>query len=30
MQNVIAANPTFESFDRNPRALVWTGRVLTG
>ena len=30
MQNVIASAPAFESFPANPRALVWTGRVLTG
>ena len=31
MENVIASNAVFEkSFDANPRAFVWTGRVLTG
>jgi hypothetical protein len=30
MQNVIPASTTFESFDRTPRAMVWTGRILTG
>ena len=30
MENVLAANTSFESFDRNPRAMVWTGRILTG
>jgi hypothetical protein len=30
MQNVIASAPAFESFPQSPRALVWTGRVLTG
>lgn len=30
MRNVLAPNPPFESLDRTPRALVWTGRSLTG
>jgi len=30
MENVIASNAAFETLDPNPRALVWTGRVLTG
>src|SRR4051812_23829253 len=30
MENVIASVPAFESLPTNPRALVWTGRVLTG
>jgi len=30
MQNVIASSPTFERLDPSPRALLWTGRVLTG
>jgi len=30
MENVIASAPAFESLPTNPRALVWTGRVLTG
>jgi uncharacterized membrane protein len=30
MQNVIASGPSFESIPHSPRALVWTGRVLTG
>jgi hypothetical protein len=30
MENVIVATPAFESVDSSPRALVWTGRVLTG
>jgi uncharacterized membrane protein len=30
MDNVIASGPAFESLPHSPRALVWTGRVLTG
>ena len=30
MENVIAAVPSCEPLPHNPRALVWTGRVLTG
>jgi len=30
MENVIASPATFESLDRTPRSLVWTGRTLTG
>jgi uncharacterized membrane protein len=30
MQNVLAATPSFQALSPNPRALVWTGRVLTG
>ncbi len=30
MENVIASTPAFESLHPNSRALVWTGRVLTG
>ncbi len=30
MENVIASAPTFDSPKHNPRALGWTGRVLTG
>jgi hypothetical protein len=30
MENVIATGNAFDSVDRNPRALAWTGRILTG
>jgi hypothetical protein len=30
MENVIASRTPFESLDRTPRSLVWTGRTLTG
>ena len=30
MENVIASSTTFESVNASPRALVWTGRILTG
>jgi uncharacterized membrane protein len=30
MENVIASAPVLESVPHSPRALVWTGRVLTG
>jgi uncharacterized membrane protein len=30
MENIITSAPAFESLPTNPRALVWTGRVLTG
>jgi uncharacterized membrane protein len=30
MENIIASTPTLEPLEYNPRALVWTGRVLTG
>jgi hypothetical protein len=30
MENVIASTAAIESLDPSPRALVWTGRVLTG
>jgi hypothetical protein len=30
MENVIASSASFEPLNPNPRALVWTGRVLTG
>lgn len=30
MENVLASNAHFESIDSTPRALVWTGRILTG
>jgi len=30
MENVIATPVSFESVERSSRALVWTGRVLTG
>jgi len=30
MQNVIASTSTFEILEPSPRAMVWTGRVLTG
>jgi uncharacterized membrane protein len=30
MENIIAPNATFETTGPSPRALVWTGRVLTG
>jgi uncharacterized membrane protein len=30
MENVIASAPHLEAAPQNPRALVWTGRVLTG
>ena len=30
MENVIASRANFEPLPRNPRALVWTGRILTG
>jgi hypothetical protein len=30
MENVISSAPALESFHPSPRALVWTGRVLTG
>jgi hypothetical protein len=30
MENVIASSASFESPNTSPRALVWTGRVLTG
>ena len=30
MENVITSNATFESLNHSPRALVWTGRILTG
>lgn len=29
MENVIASAPSFESLPHSPRAMVWTGRVLT-
>ncbi|HYO95900.1 MAG TPA: DoxX family protein [Polyangiaceae bacterium] len=30
MENAIRSSATFESLNANPRALVWTGRILTG
>lgn len=30
MENVLSTGATFESLGRSPRALVWTGRALTG
>ena len=30
MENVLASAPTFEALPHSPRAMVWTGRVLTG
>jgi hypothetical protein len=30
MENVIRSSGSFESLGPNPRALVWTGRILTG
>jgi hypothetical protein len=30
MENVVTSSTNFESFDASPRALVWTGRSLTG
>lgn len=30
MENVITSSANFEALGRNPRSLVWTGRVLTG
>jgi hypothetical protein len=30
MENVLAAHDSFESLNPTPRALVWTGRVLSG
>jgi hypothetical protein len=30
MENVIASSASFESPNPSPRALVWTGRILTG
>ena len=30
MENAIASRAPFESLDRTPRTLLWTGRILTG
>lgn len=30
MENVLVPSPSLDTFTANPRALVWSGRVLTG